>query len=526
MKTRRELRAPTQSATALVEPNGKELLRLVSANAIYLAETSATIGNIPLADLRQLARSDFAEQARQFTSHYRDIPPNGSSGPLVVTGHQPALYHPGVWFKNFLAHQLAKEVAGTAINVIIDNDVAGSPSITGLSGNADSPRPSRIAYDHPGARLPWEMTRIQSEQTFRQFPAAVRRQMGDLVEANLIDKLWPAVLAAYESGKPLGLAFSQGRNCLEADAGLNVLDLPLSLVCQRPWFLECIASILRDAESFREVYNRCVVAYRQRHRLRSTSHPVPLLEQDGTNIEVPYWVWTETNPQRRPLWVNRRGQTLNLNDQQGLSVSLDDASLIDGLRQLRDRGIFVRTRALTTTMFLRLVASDLFIHGIGGSKYDEVTDEIIRQYLQVEPPKYATATATVRLPIELSGWAKDDLLSVNHSLRDGQFNPDRIAATLHNATPRQIELLRQKDELLANIPPLLDKPQWHARIMEVNRKLRDTIAPQLDHLLKRKHEIERCLAADRLRSSREYSTTLFSYETLSNLLLDLARNAF
>ena len=44
------------------------------------------------------------------------------------------------------------------------------------------------------------------------------------------------------------------------------------------------------------------------------------------------------------------------------------------LAELSSRGIKLRTRALTTTLFARLVLSDMFLHGIGGAKYDQVTD--------------------------------------------------------------------------------------------------------------------------------------------------------
>ena len=40
---------------------------------------------------------------------------------------------------------------------------------------------------------------------------------------------------------------------------------------------------------------------------------------------------------------------------------------------LQTRGIKLRSRALTTTMFVRLFLADAFLHGIGGAKYDEVT---------------------------------------------------------------------------------------------------------------------------------------------------------
>ena len=54
--------------------------------------------------------------------------------------------------------------------------------------------------------------------------------------------------------------------------------------------------------------------------------------------------------------------------------------MIDAWRSLEAHGFKIRTRALTTTMFARLFLADLFIHGIGGGIYDELTDRIIERY--------------------------------------------------------------------------------------------------------------------------------------------------
>ena len=41
---------------------------------------------------------------------------------------------------------------------------------------------------------------------------------------------------------------------------------------------------------------------------------------------------------------------------------------------------------LTLTLFTRLGFADGFIHGIGGGKYDEVTDDIVRRFFRLDPP--------------------------------------------------------------------------------------------------------------------------------------------
>ena len=62
-------------------------------------------------------------------------------------------------------------------------------------------------------------------------------------------------------------------------------------------------------------------------------------------------------------------------------------------------GLKVRSRALTNTLFARLFLSDLFIHGIGGGKYDELTDDIIRRFYECEPPDFLVLSATRLLPL-------------------------------------------------------------------------------------------------------------------------------
>jgi len=55
-------------------------------------------------------------------------------------------------------------------------------------------------------------------------------------------------------------------------------------------------------------------------------------------------------------------------------------------------------RALTLTLFARLILGDFFIHGIGGGKYDEVTDQIIRDYFGIDPPAFQVVSGTLHLP--------------------------------------------------------------------------------------------------------------------------------
>jgi hypothetical protein len=41
---------------------------------------------------------------------------------------------------------------------------------------------------------------------------------------------------------------------------------------------------------------------------------------------------------------------------------------------------------------------DQWIHGIGGARYDQVTDRIIRKFFGIDPPAFGVATATLYFP--------------------------------------------------------------------------------------------------------------------------------
>ena len=49
-------------------------------------------------------------------------PPVSPAAALIVTGHQPELFHPGVWVKNFALQGLARADGATALNLVVDYD--------------------------------------------------------------------------------------------------------------------------------------------------------------------------------------------------------------------------------------------------------------------------------------------------------------------------------------------------------------------------------------------------------------------
>ena len=85
--------------------------------------------------LRDSARRRLIQQALQYTGQYRDSATLADDAelqslPIIMSGHQPTLFHPGVWFKNYSLSQISAQQNALAINLVVDGDVSGPTSIS------------------------------------------------------------------------------------------------------------------------------------------------------------------------------------------------------------------------------------------------------------------------------------------------------------------------------------------------------------------------------------------------------------
>src|SRR5439155_19575136 len=110
------------------------------------------------------------------------------------------------------------------------------------------------------------------------------------------------------------------------------------------------------------------------------------------------------------------------------------------------------TRALTTTLFARLLLADLFIHGIGGGKYDELTDTLLARYYGLEPPGFLVLTGTLYLPLPTFPATNGDLQTRRRLVRDQYWNPQRHLPAPVAARPEVQAVLNERAALEAAQP--------------------------------------------------------------------------
>ena len=121
---------------------------------------------------------------------------------------------------------------------------------------------------------------------------------------------------------------------------------------------------------------------------------------------------------------------------------------------------------------------DLFIHGIGGGRYDRVTDGVIRRFYGVEPPAFAVASMTMYLPLGAHVVTEEEVERGRAAAQPPRAQPGPAARRggvrlgRGAARGRARWLPRRRGSSPRSPRPDADKKALGARIREVNARAR------------------------------------------------------
>jgi hypothetical protein len=527
----RRLRAPKDDGALLCEPPWESLPALARANAQSLERPSIEIQGRRLDSLRRLAREELLEASRSF--HHAlglDSPAPPATGlPWLMTGHQPELSHPGVWAKTVAAGNLARRAEVVAVNLIVDDDVPKSPGIRVPCGDPPNLRAEFVPFASTSGDAPYESWRIDNSALFEQFGPSISHHLRPIHNDPIIAEFWPSVLARREASDRIGWLFAAARHALDHTRfGARLLDVPQSALCETESFAWFLAHILANLSQFQRVHNRALDQYRAANRIRSTQHPVPSLERENHEwLEAPFWVWRDGAPRRQSLWARLRGCTMELRLAREAEPFLDlplcpgrDATeAVDRLRELPGRGIRLRTRALTTTLFARWYLGDLFVHGIGGAKYDELGDEIARAFYAAPPPAFATLSLTAWLGLPVDPTIPEQLHELDRKLRETRFHAEFFlpAERIHDL------VVAKKEAIAAPVATRRDRRERWRRLRDTNEALARHAEPIRLALAARRDRLSQSLAPAELARSRDWSFVLHGEARIRNAFAPFLR---
>ena len=525
----RRLRAPRHDKGLLLEPAWPECLRMGTTNSELLLKQDFELNGRSFLDLRSQVRDELFSKAVAYSNEYLDgdLSPD-TGGPFIISGHQPSLFHPGVWAKNFAIDRIAKQTGGTAIQIVIDNDAMRGHSILVPTGNADSPEIVSESFDDYQEAIPYENRFAKNKTVLHSFAKRISGRIRPFIAEPIINKLWPDVCEAVDQGKPLGHAFATARHRLEHRWGLRTLEVPLSQLCESFGFRWFLLDLLQRANEVRESFNGRLSEYRTVHRLRNHAQPLPDLQVKDNWIETPFWIWTDSNPNRNALWVRQRGNDLELSslNTQKDSLVVKDASwnpekAIQQLEGFSKQGWRLRPRALANTMFLRLFCADTFVHGIGGAKYDQVCDLLIHNLFEIEAPKFAVLSLTAHLPTSRPLVRDREIIHKQRKIREMYFHPECFLDANADETPQVSSKAKSKRKLIQEKPDRGSAAEWHRKLEDVNAELRAYLQKKTEKEKKNLSDLLSRTKTSEIFSSREWSFCLFEEMFLGERLLDL-----
>lgn len=329
--------------------------------------------------------------------------------PIIATGHQTLLWHPGILVKYLLVDAIASAHNLATANLVVDQHVGAFGEFeVPILAKDDSLSVAKIGL-----------------QSHREDVPMVRRKTFNPLEhqANLRYAL-PEVASGVDQ-----IIHAVNQHSDAANAALQMTAALADLM--RPWVSpmpyvtasalmgttlarSVLVAMAKDAGKCVELYNQAVKAVPEAG--------VSQLEISQEKIEVPLWRIDSDD-------LRRRAYLSDLQDW----LSSDDPQF-----ELLPRALFM-------TALVRLGMCDLFVHGTGGAIYDRAMQLWIKNWLALDVSPIAVATATLHLPLGSPPEQRIDVAGVQQAMRRLWHDP-QSGPTNESISSAKRDLIKQIEE--------------------------------------------------------------------------------
>jgi hypothetical protein len=535
---------PKNNREIFIKPAYDDIPRLIDLNRERFKSYGFDINGIPFSEFRERVRSETLKKAGEYTEKIKSLCSKlniagienlpciddayKSGMDIIETGHSPILAHPGVLIKHGLVNSIAKKAKAIGINLVVDNDVCHDdclniPDIKGLDSSVE-----RIEFLPGLYNLAFEEIRYTDSTQLTAFKESVLKVLHNPdMKKTFEDFINPVIRLSGETLQFTDL-FTSARHAFLLKFGIGNLEIPVSLISEADPFLNFFLHITANAKSFVDIYNAKLGEYRRLKKISSRANPLPDLMEKGYVVELPFWIWGE-GELRKDLYAS-------VADNRRISIICEDkivdhfdfgedgnlsGNSSENLRRLKDlisKGVKIRPKAIVNTMYSRMFLSDLFIHGIGGAKYDLITDEIIREFFGVEPPVYAAVSATLYLPYKPFDVSGEDVNELKHVIKDMGYNPDKYASGAVMEDAGMKSMVSEKRELIdKEVHESEEKHRVFERLKELNALMKEEISPLVEEKEKELEELEKKIRYNSIVTDREYPFCIYPESILGEL---------
>ncbi len=518
---RSDATVPQGHGEVLARPAYERWADLLTDNADAAAAWTFPVAGSSVGDLRLQARREALAAARTFSARL-GVPVMRAEAPelIVMTGHQPELYHPGVWAKDFLLQRLADETGAAAVDLVVDSDAFGAVEVVSPCLRPGVSR-CRAYLALGGEGGCYACTPVPSEQDVLAFCEAGDDALSTLPALAVrrhFARFCQYLKGARGDARDLAELVTFARRRYEASAGTTYLELPVTAESRTSSFATFFADVALRAEEFAEAHNEELAEYRTRNRLRGKARPFPDLGREAGLVELPFW---HVAHERRAVWA-RLGDRVDVLAGGDVLLTLPTDPR-EAARAVAEASLPLAPRAVTLTMFNRMFVADLFIHGTGGARYDFVTDAVARRFYGVEPPAYAVTSMTMYLPLGVHAVTPAEVKAAEQKLNRVSHNPDQLLDDWHFDDPaerREAYLLAAEKASLTEAidAPGAGKKALGTRIRELNERMAVLLRPYADQLVGELESLRSQVEAADIMTDRTYPFCFWSPEEVADKL--------
>jgi len=460
--------------------------------------------------------------------------------PLILSGHQPIFFHPGVWAKCLTASILAESVSGTACHKITDTAMTGEYIHT-LPEVEDNGKARRKELDF---FLTKDMKQQEKTTPYAHLPAPEFAALEKIFSDAQV--FCPEAIKGNLRGFEEKLVKGLKKNPTWTDFHLYTLKL-LDEICgtsrqyltgSKLWtsepFLQFAANWLSNLAEMNQAYNESLDEYRKKYGITHELSPMPNLKFENWWFEIPFWGVTKYH-QRHSLYAKKDGKKLILKIKGGDGTYPLDQE--DMQRQLGVLNISLWPKAIPQTLFCRMYLCDFFIHGVGGSSYEEVGDSLFKKIFKANPPAYGVVSATYLVDPEESRSMEVILLKeakIEWWGRALAQNPEYLftkAESWQKELPvfmlpkfkdcynneKLKKLASEKIQCLEGLKDPAKRPEASAKLKQVNFALYDSYTEIIKTLEQGLLDIGKLKQTKEVLGGREYPFFCFSPQTFADM---------
>lgn len=314
------------------------------------------------------SRPPLTEQTRRFREQLGLAPDR----PVLMAGHQPTIWHPGILAKMYAIATAARSLNAAAGWVVVDQDDVDPWALRYPVRSADGSLAARVWRMDGSTRPPEGRSPLVNLRPIASAATATATLEGSFATPGIESGLGhiAGAVTMHADAPSAAMQLARATRDLAGSPAREVVVFPATRISGTELFAQIVDALRREPASARRLYNAAAA----RH---PSARIAPLAEG-----ELPLWHF------RRGSGESRKRVTI---------AALATAPIAE-----------LAPRALLMTGLLRWCGCDMFVHGTGGAGgeeehgaggYDAVTTEWFRDWMGVDLAPTALVTATLRLSL-------------------------------------------------------------------------------------------------------------------------------